>query len=64
MDTVNVIVCGADKLAKQLDEISDLIVLLRRRLGDLDERRMTLEIQLNQALKPLEGSSDSETTTE
>lgn len=48
MNPVNITVLGADKLADQLDEIESLIHKLRLKLGDLNERGLRLEMQINQ----------------
>jgi hypothetical protein len=48
MNPVNITVLGADKLADQIDEIESLIHKLRLKLGDLNERGLRLEMQINQ----------------
>ena len=62
MKNVNLIVFGADSLAKQLDDIDHLVTVLRRKLIDLDAKRLELEAHLNHV--PTNLTTDSEEAIE
>lgn len=51
MKSFNMTVHGADKLAEKLDEIDSLVVRLRRKLAELNEGCLAIEMTLSNPTK-------------